>query len=49
VIALAAKYRLMLETGHSSAEEGLLIVRDARRQGVQHRDRLRRPARQSHL
>ena len=35
VIALAAKYRLMLETGHSSAEEGLLIVREARRQGVQ--------------
>ncbi|MBV9746917.1 MAG: hypothetical protein JO099_24410 [Acidobacteriia bacterium] len=36
VIALAAKYHLLLETGHSSAEEGLLIVREARRQGVEH-------------
>lgn len=36
VIALVAKYQLTLETGHSSPEEGLLIVREARRQGVQH-------------
>ena len=36
VISLAAKYRLLPETGHSSAAEGLLIVREARRQGVQH-------------
>jgi len=36
VIALCAKHQLTLETGHSSAEEGLLIVRDAKRQGVQH-------------
>jgi hypothetical protein len=36
VIALAAKHNLMLETGHSSAEEGLMIVREAKRQGVQH-------------
>jgi hypothetical protein len=36
VIALAAKSHLLLETGHSSAEEGLLIVREARRQGVEH-------------
>jgi hypothetical protein len=36
VIALAAKHRLLLATGHSSAEEGLMIVREARRQGVQH-------------
>ena len=36
VIALAAKHRLVLETGHSSAEEGLLIVREARKQGVEH-------------
>jgi hypothetical protein len=36
VIALAAKHHLMLETGHSSGEEGLLIVREARRQGVEH-------------
>ena len=36
VIALAAKNHLLLETGHSSAEEGLLIVREARRHGVEH-------------
>jgi len=36
VIALVAKYQLTLETGHSSPEEGLMIVREARRQGVQH-------------
>jgi hypothetical protein len=36
VIALVAKHQLTLETGHSSAEEGLMIVREARRQGVQH-------------
>jgi Family of unknown function (DUF6282) len=35
VIALAAKNRLMLETGHSSAAEGLMIVREARRAGVE--------------
>jgi hypothetical protein len=34
VIALAAKHGLMLETGHSSAAECLLIVREARRSGV---------------
>jgi hypothetical protein len=36
VIALAAKYQLTLETGHSSAQDGLLIVHEARRKGVQH-------------
>lgn len=36
VIALAAKHNLTLETGHSSPEEGLMIVREARKQGVQH-------------
>jgi hypothetical protein len=36
VIALAAKHGLTLETGHSSPEEGLMIVREARRQGVAH-------------
>jgi Family of unknown function (DUF6282) len=36
VISLAAKYQLTLETGHSSAQDGLLIVHEARRQGVQH-------------
>ncbi|HKE26230.1 MAG TPA: DUF6282 family protein [Bryobacteraceae bacterium] len=34
VIALAAKHGLTLETGHSSAQECLMIVREARRQGV---------------
>jgi len=36
VIALVAKEQLTLETGHSSPEEGLMIVQEARRQGVQH-------------
>lgn len=36
VIALAAKNGLLLETGHSSAVEGLMIVKEAKRQGVQH-------------
>jgi hypothetical protein len=36
VIALASKHGLTLETGHSSAAEGLLIVHEARRQGVAH-------------
>lgn len=35
VIALAAKHNLVLETGHSSPAEALLIIREARRQGVQ--------------
>ena len=36
VIALAAKHGLTLETGHSSAQECLEIVREAHRQGVAH-------------
>lgn len=36
VIALAAKYNLMLETGHSSAAEGLMILKEAKREGVRH-------------
>ena len=36
VLALAAKYDLLLETGHASAEECLLVVREARRSGVHH-------------
>ena len=36
VIELAAKHRLTLETGHSSPEECLTIVREARRRGVEH-------------
>ena len=34
VIALAAKHGLTLETGHSSAEEGLMIVAEAKGAGV---------------
>src|SRR4051794_22598324 len=36
VIAVVAKRHLMLETGHSSPAECLAIVREARRQGVEH-------------
>lgn len=36
VIALAVKHGLTLETGHSSAAECLMIVREAHRQGVRH-------------
>ena len=36
VIGLAARHGLTLETGHSSAEECLMILREAKRQGVQH-------------
>ena len=35
VIALIAKHNLVLATGHSTAEEGLMLLREARRQGVQ--------------
>src|SRR5882757_2910125 len=34
VIALVAQHQLTLETGHSSAAEGLMIVHEAHRQGV---------------
>ena len=36
VIGLVARHGLTLETGHSSAEECLMLVREARRQGVAH-------------
>ena len=36
VIALVAKHHLTLETGHSSAAECLLLIREARSQGVPH-------------
>ena len=36
VIAVVAKHGLMLETGHSSPEEALMIVSYARAHGVQH-------------
>jgi len=34
IIALAVKHHLVLETGSSSAEEGLMLIREARRQGL---------------
>ena len=36
VIALAAEHRLVLETGHSAPQESLLIIAEAKRQGVEH-------------
>lgn len=36
VIDLAAKHHLTLETGHSSASDGLLIVHQAHQRGVEH-------------
>jgi Family of unknown function (DUF6282) len=36
VIALVAKHNMTLETGHSAPEEGLMILREAREQGVRH-------------
>lgn len=36
VIALIAKHGLVLATGHSAPAESLMLLREARRQGVQH-------------
>jgi hypothetical protein len=36
VIAVIAKDHLIMATGHVSAEEGLMLIRESRRQGVQH-------------
>src|SRR5580700_3662738 len=36
VIAAIAKHNLVMATGHTSAEEGLMLIREARTQGVQH-------------
>ena len=36
VIAVIAKDHLIMATGHVSAEEGLMLIREARKQGVQH-------------
>ena len=36
VIAVIAKYNLILETGHNTPEEVLMLIREARRQGVKH-------------
>jgi hypothetical protein len=35
VLGLIAKHNLVLATGHSSPAEGLMLIREARRQGVQ--------------
>jgi hypothetical protein len=36
VIAVIAKHNLVMATGHVSAEEGLMLIREARAQGVRH-------------
>jgi len=36
VIAVIARYNLVLSTGHNTPDEVLLMIREARRQGVQH-------------
>ena len=36
VISVIAEYGLILATGHVSPEEGLMLVREGRRQGVEH-------------
>jgi hypothetical protein len=36
LIGLIAKHRLVLATGHSSPEEALMLIREAKRQGVEH-------------
>ena len=36
VIGIVARHNLLLETGHSSPEEGLMLIREAKRQGVEH-------------
>jgi len=36
VIAIIAKYNLVMATGHNSPEDDLLLIREARRQGITH-------------
>jgi hypothetical protein len=36
VVAVIAKHGLVLATGHVSADEGLMLLREGKRQGVQH-------------
>jgi hypothetical protein len=36
VIAMIAKYKLVMATGHNSPDEDLLLIREARRQGITH-------------
>lgn len=36
VIAMIAKYHLIMATGHNSSQEGLMLIREARKQGITH-------------
>ena len=36
VIAMIAKYHLIMATGHNSSQDALLLIREARKQGVTH-------------
>jgi hypothetical protein len=36
VIAMIAKYHLIMATGHNSPEEDLLLIKESRNQGVTH-------------
>ena len=36
VISVIAKHQLVLATGHVSPDEGLMLVREGKRQGVKH-------------
>jgi hypothetical protein len=36
VIAMIAKYDLVMATGHNSAEEDLMLIRESRKQGITH-------------
>jgi hypothetical protein len=36
VIAMIAKYNLVMATGHNSAEDDLLLIQEARKQGITH-------------
>jgi Family of unknown function (DUF6282) len=36
VIAMIAKYKLVMATGHNSPDDDLLLIREARRQGITH-------------
>jgi len=36
IMSIAAKHNLVLETGHSSPTESLLLIQEAKRQGVKH-------------
>ena len=36
VIGIVARHNLLLETGHSAPKEGLMLIREAKQQGVEH-------------